>query len=807
MRKITLLMLLFCATCIGVMAQVTQLSGLSNDKCYTVVAPRSAWAVARGSSELTTTYQIDASTSSEDSRQQFAFLSVDGENYYIYSVSEGKFLNSNNTLTYSKPDYPIQFTDASSKRENAVMISFKGIADKFINIDSGKQILINAYKTADDGNAYFVTEAGNFDSSAALDMLRAVPVTITYNCTFNGEPAGTDTFNVLPGAAYPVPTLVAMGYVTASGIPEGYVREQGEYSVDLSVSPDFPFEYSATESDDLKWYFLRFRDVDKPENPNYLQVEPGNTEKYAVTAGGRLDNQHLWAFVGNPVQGFKILNKATGTQQLAVAAADSANGSFPLMAENGTTWMIVKSNRAGYNDGRHFGIKVSTAEKYINNYSLAGYLSIWQEGPTLDAGSNITAISSSLMDDSQKLAFLQNVIDAAKAYPIGEGLHKFTVPADVDFAGALAAAEALAANVADASFEELCTVSSALDAAVASLKINQPQPNRFYRFKGATNNNRLTSTENGNNKLNMVADEDNGRQTIFLLTEDHKLVAYETGLCLGNFSSSYGNSAWKCLPANNSLVGTVEFKPAVSIKGKYLIAMKGSGVDRHLYHANATVDCGDNSMGEGYRWDIEEVTLLPVAMNTDAGYATLCSPVALGRGGSNDSDDCVKAYIGELKEDHVSLTEVAGDIPANTPVVLQYVTGVENGNVYLPVRTSETSGETVAENCFDGTMTTEPVSEIGNGGIVCTLQLRNGKTGFYRFTGDDMKAFKAYLVVENSQEGVRGFTLDFGGNATGIDNMDMEASDEAYYDLKGRRVLYPVRGIYLTASGKKVFVK
>lgn len=51
--------------------------------------------------------------------------------------------------------------------------------------------------------------------------------------------------------------------------------------------------------------------------------------------------------------------------------------------------------------------------------------------------------------------------------------------------------------------------------------------------------------------------------------------------------------------------------------------------------------------------------------------------------------------------------------------------------------------------------------------------------------------------------GVRSITI--GGPTTGIEDTVTEGvTAEEYYDLQGRRVLNPVKGIYVTKSGKKV---
>ena len=53
------------------------------------------------------------------------------------------------------------------------------------------------------------------------------------------------------------------------------------------------------------------------------------------------------------------------------------------------------------------------------------------------------------------------------------------------------------------------------------------------------------------------------------------------------------------------------------------------------------------------------------------------------------------------------------------------------------------------------------------------------------------------------------FTLRFGETTTGIDSVEAAADTDTdvYYDLSGRRVLYPTKGIYVKADGTKVFLK
>ena len=68
-------------------------------------------------------------------------------------------------------------------------------------------------------------------------------------------------------------------------------------------------------------------------------------------------------------------------------------------------------------------------------------------------------------------------------------------------------------------------------------------------------------------------------------------------------------------------------------------------------------------------------------------------------------------------------------------------------------------------------------------------------------------ANKAYYV--STQATGEALSLSFGGPAVGIDQIATPGAEKAqtYYDLQGRRVLYPSNGIYVTGDGQKVFIK
>ena len=150
---------------------VNDLASADPTKCYTISTnERGAWAVdAEGTYFSTTTvegYEVDAT----DARQQFAILSANGEDYYLYSVGAQKFVKRDRTLTAGRAD-AIEFVDGSDIGAGRVLVRFRDIDDANINIGGDKQMVIDRWNTIDEGNAVLIFEAAEFNAEEALAML------------------------------------------------------------------------------------------------------------------------------------------------------------------------------------------------------------------------------------------------------------------------------------------------------------------------------------------------------------------------------------------------------------------------------------------------------------------------------------------------------------------------------------------------------------------------------------------------------------------------------------------------------------
>ena len=150
---------------------ISRLEDADPTKYYTIATTaRGAWAVNTEGTYFSTTgveeYYIDA----EDARQQFAILSLNAVDFYLYSVSAKKFVKSDRTLATGIGD-AIEFVDASSIEGGRVMVRFRDVADANINIGGDNQMTIDSWGTIDGGNAVLIAEAGDFDATEALAAL------------------------------------------------------------------------------------------------------------------------------------------------------------------------------------------------------------------------------------------------------------------------------------------------------------------------------------------------------------------------------------------------------------------------------------------------------------------------------------------------------------------------------------------------------------------------------------------------------------------------------------------------------------
>lgn len=390
-------------------------------------------------------------------------------------------------------------------------------------------------------------------------------------------------------------------------------------------------------------------------------------------------------------------------------------------------------------------------------------------------------------------ALMANLTELEK-YTIGTGLGEYT---NADFTTEAYKEENIASirsAVADYDASILASVKSTATTSIGKMTLNMPASNGFYRIKGKTSGKYLAAGMASNGKFNMTEATDG--TTVFYY-DGTKLTNLGSGMCNGT-----NGTAWGWVVGNSA--STVVFQNGLTYGG-YAVKTSNAHFFDNGDRANSAADRGANltinsSTDARYtNWQVIEMSSLPVTISA-ARYATLYAPVAL------EIPAGVKAFSGTVDKAKSQLTmhRIDGVIPANTAVVLKLEDGTEAGTFNFNITTTESG---VGENSLLGTT----AAQTYNNEFVLGIDTENSENiGFFKLTGSDvLPGFKAYLPSTVLDPGARSISVVWDDETTGIrsiDNGKQNVKNGAIYDLQGRKVANPSRGMYII-NGRKVVVK
>lgn len=270
----------------------------------------------------------------------------------------------------------------------------------------------------------------------------------------------------------------------------------------------------------------------------------------------------------------------------------------------------------------------------------------------------------------------------------------------------------------------------------------------------------------------------------------------------GSASSTNGWMLVKDLKKDDIVVVRIEERAKEIVNATYVEKYSYTGHHAYSVTADGSIELRfmrKDDKGNNTFYGVDQYTTTVSKTITSAGWATYCSPYALDFSGDIDYLDAAYLVVGGADGYVTKSSPITTTIPANTGILLR-----GEGVVTIPVVAS--SSTDVSANKLIG-KTAEYDLAAGAGYV-----LMNDATygvGFYQ----NEKAFTvgantAYLPANFDGETARSF---FGlwndGETTGIKSLDVNDNlNNKVFDLQGRRVAQPAKGLYIV-NGKKVVMK
>lgn len=340
---------------------------------------------------------------------------------------------------------------------------------------------------------------------------------------------------------------------------------------------------------------------------------------------------------------------------------------------------------------------------------------------------------------------------------------------------------------------ELSQADIRLQAAIDALQLNLPEAGKYYRFRSYATGAYLYSDKDSDPlRLSTYVNPANIKPTTFFLSDEGRL----TGSLMLNLADSIFD--------HTGLGNSYMFTESGTERTYFIRNEQG----KFLCNADSTLSITNDSSDITALWYIEEMTdstqypgrvFAPVNYK-DKCYYTLYAPVGLY---IKEFDYTNTVYTVQIQDDRALLSPIAdGIVPAGTAVVVEFDTPYTLypfiNNIFYT-----TGGNRELTSDLQGSFVETPVEEGMN---YYTLQLINGQLGFFRYGGQTLSPYRAYLKLPASQQ-IKGFLIS-DGQTTGIDVPAAgDSKAPVIYDLSGRRLERIVQpGIYII-NGEKVIVK
>ena len=732
------------------------------------------------------------------------------EGYYMPKVGKGSSASATEATSATAAKFVISATDKNNKTKENCWAIKNSADDYYFDMQDGQFV---GWDGTESQTWYEISEVTLSEKETDLQIVYTVVVkgnetlaSTTYGLATTGE-----TYN-----SYTAPANMSY-YLTTLEEPNNKIITKDNMTLVYKYSGTAPFE-------DGKWYSLKIDNhgvrvlrADAEDNSLFVNTKDGS-DLAAIANNYPNFLNALWRIEESGC-GVKIYNKGIGQYLKVNGSGDDK--SKRVSFDNTGTVFFVKPNGTG------LAFYTGSGNGYLSACCLDASgtrnacLGVWDgEGSSTDAGSRLLLEFS----ENDFLAYGKAAFAATGniSYTICNALKKgdySQYQTQVD-----------AATTLDGLFNITDNVTGVYPEAGAYYLIRNVNGGELgranYEDKGVTvdpendrykylSTSHMTCNTEGQNASNQTLKRVKGKSDLlpllwkFVEVEGQKGQYYlqnaNMNACVNfNVVPSAANEATQktafTFEATNTAYNNTAFYATNDGVSMFLMKKADGSCLNALNGANYEgVSSRTDNADAGNYWQFIKVTEVPLTIAAN-DYSTLCLPFNV----KLPENSTVKAYYASAAaEDVLKLTEITGIIPANEGVILQN-TGAAEAAINLTITTDEAT--TLTDNRLVGVTAKREGYAVKSNYVLAD---GNKGIGFYKANFTAIPANKAYLPSENimNAQGVM-MAFSFGDEVTGIDNVNAAApAAKKYYDLQGRRVLYPAKGIFVTEDGQKVLFK
>lgn len=732
-------------------------------------------------------------------------------------------------VTQAAETYPFELSTAPTDslwKPDTKWYTLK-LHNKYLTYVSG-QSYIPLLSTVDTKNKNalwaFVEENGKikiYNAGAGAEMILAAPSNVQFTGSTYATMTSTNSLTEKTGTWEFSAGQNGAFFLKLDGVQNAYMNdfaENGKVAFwnaadggsTFSVSPveslpvlDVQYSTAPTESGfapDTKWHTLTIRDyfICYDVDHDYMNL---NTKQNPNNYGS------YWAFVKKQIENgtevVEIYNAGAGPNKVlssVVPPSGQDKTTFPHMADkNAANSSLTQSWDLKKNNTPHvLFLKLhGTASAYLNYRDAK--LAYWDNSSALgDNGSTVRAVQ---FTDADIQAQNTKAKDCFTQAPIG-------------CVGGLATDTEKQKVLTELNKSTLLGYAFGMSAVAQScVKLDT---NKCYRLKSSHYSKYMTMAMNGNSVSAKGQDLNNADVAqVWNFTPD------------GNgFKVGAQHRFLKAVTQSTQVPTTDETDPTTGAAKYHLMTMSptkfaidadgGNASTKDKLHEDASHNIvGWGSDADASQWYLMPATTIEVSVSA-AGYTTVNYPFAVQL-----PETGLQAFIGNIAkskgQDVFVLRELRDKmIPANTPMILA---GAQ-GSYTLTILDKNAQVSSIDKNPLEGTYMQRTMQ---NGEDTYVLSLPQGyEVGFYKLedTGDMQNGATPNRLIPSNKAYLPGsslpqttaqtygfaFSLDEnGGGTTGIEEETVtDLSKEEFFDLQGRRVMKPSKGIFVTKSGKKV---